>query len=184
MIKKILVPLDGSQLAERVLPYASDVAAALNATLILLKVVPSPPGRWGGVFKAANASLSDVQLPDTPEDLDKSLHPVSKESQMASLESEVKRELMPTVERLSEMGLNVELAVAFGRPASGILKFAQDEEVDLIAICTHGERGVTPYAFSGTTDRVARRACIPVLFVRPEEVCQLLPIPKSERLEP
>ena len=87
MIKKILVPLDGSELAERALPYAGELAAALGAELVLLGVVPPPPGRTGGVFRVAAAFMIDQLLPETPTDLDKSLHPISIDSQMASLEA-------------------------------------------------------------------------------------------------
>jgi nucleotide-binding universal stress UspA family protein len=180
VIKKIVVPLDGSELAQRALPYASELAQALGAKLILLGVVPPPPGRGGGVFKAAANFMTDTLLPDTPNDLDKSLHPISKDSQMASLEAEVKRELMPIAEQLLEKGLDIEVVVAFGRPAGGIFHFTQHEQIDLIVMSTHGESGPRPYAYGGTADRVARRAPVPVLLVRPEEVRRLLPLPKIE----
>lgn len=183
MIKKILVPLDGSGLAERALPYASELAAALGAELVLLGVAPAPPGRWGGVFKAVDAMMTGLQAPETTEDLDKSLHPISKDSQMASLEAEVKRGMMPAVERLRERGLKVEAVVTFGRPAGGILRYAHGEKVDLIVMSTHGDGGLSPYAFGGTADRVARRSTVPVLLIRPEEVSRMLPLPKTEEFE-
>lgn len=178
MIKKILVPLDGSELAERALPYAGELAAALGAELVLLGVVPPPPGRTGGVFRVAAAFMIDQLLPETPTDLDKSLHPISIDSQMASLEAEVKRILLPVAERLREEGLRAEVAVAFGRPAGGILQFAQHEKVDLIVMSTHGDSGLHPYAYGGTADRVTRRSSVPVLLVRPEEISRMLPLPK------
>ena len=183
MIKRILVPLDGSELAERALPCASELSRALGAELILLGVVPEPPGRWGGFFRAADASFTGLEFPETPEDLDKARHPVSKDSQMASLQAEVKRSLMPTADRLRQAGLTVNVAVAFGRPAEAILRFAKDNNVFLIAMCTHGDGGLSPYAYGGTADRVARRSTVPVLLVRPEEVSRMLPLPKIERHE-
>jgi len=177
------VPLDGSELAKRALPCASELTEALGATLVLLEVVPSPPGRSGGVFKVASEFMTDKHFPVTPDDLDKSLHPISKDSQMASLEAEAKRRLMPVAEQLRENGLNVEVAVTCGRlPAEGILKYVQGETVDLIVMCTHGNGGLHPYAYGGTADRVARRAPVPVLLVRPQEVSRMLPLPRFERM--
>lgn len=180
MIKTILVPLDGSKLAEEALPYASELASALDASLILLNVAPPPPGRWGGVFKAAAAFMPDREFPNTEEDLDKSLHPISKDSQMASVEAEVKRRLMPVAEGLQAQGLMVQLVVTYGRPSDAILQYAKDKGVDLIVMCTHGDGGLTPYAYGSTADRVARRASVPVLLVRPEQISQMLPLPKIE----
>ncbi len=182
MIQKILVPLDGSELAERALPYASELAQALKAKLILLGVVPPPPGRTGGVFRAAAEFMTDKFLPDTPDDLDKSLHPISKDRQMASLEAEVKRQLMPVAEQLQEQGINIKVAVAYGRPTDGIFHYVQHEKIDLIVMSTHGESGLRPYAYGGTADRVARRSLVPVLLVRPEEISQMLPLPKIEEM--
>lgn len=182
MIKKILVPLDGSELAERALPYAGELAQALGAKLILLGVVPPPPGRSGGIFKVAAAFMVDRQLPDTPDDLDKSLHPISKDSQMASLEAEVKRKLMPLVEQVQQQGIEAKVVVAYGRPARGILQYTQQEKIDLIVMSTHGESGLNPYAYGGTADRVARRSSVPVMLVRPEEISRMLPLPKIEEM--
>ncbi len=124
MIKKILVPLDGSELAERSVPYAGELAQALGAKLILVGVVPPPPGRTGGVFKAAAEFMTDKLLPDTPDDLDKSLHPISKDSMMASQEAEVKRKLLPVAEQLQAHGLDAEVVVAFGRPEAFFTMFS------------------------------------------------------------
>lgn len=183
MIGKILVPLDGSKLAQQALPYASQLATALGASLVLLGVAPSPPGRWGGVFRAAADFMVDKELPDTEEDLDKSRYPISKDSQMASVESEVKRKLMPAAEQLQKQGLSVQVAVTYGRPSDAILQFARDKKMDLIVMCTHGDGGLTPYAYGGTADRVARRASVPVMLVRPEGVSQILPLPKIEEYD-
>jgi len=70
--------------------------------------------------------------------------------------------------------------VAFGRPAGGILQYAQTAKIDLIVMCTHGEGGPDAYAYGPTADRVARRSPCPVMLIRPQEVRALLPLPKIE----
>ena len=175
MFEKILVPLDGSEMGDKVLPYVEALAWPLKAAVYLLRVEPLPKGRSGGAFKAAAAFLTDVQLPRSEDDVDIARHPVYRESEMASLEAEAKSALLPVAERLREKGLQVEVAVVFGRPAGGILQFAESEQMDLIVMCTHGEGGPSPWAFGPTADRVARRATVPVMLIRPEEVARILP---------
>lgn len=180
MLEQILVPLDGSELAEKALEYATVIAAPLKSTLHLLMVVPSPAGRTGGAFRAAAAFLSSVQLPRSENDLDMSRHPVYKDNEMASLEAEAKRLLMLAADRPQAEGISVKVAVTFGRPAGGILRYAHDESINLIVMCTHGEGGPQPYAYGPTADRVARRATCPVMLIRPEEVSRVLPSPLRE----
>jgi nucleotide-binding universal stress UspA family protein len=175
MFAHILVPLDGSELAEVALPYAAAIAGPLNSTLHLVMVVPTPEGRSGGAFRRAASFLSTLQLPRSEDDLDIAQHPIYKESEMASQEAEAKRLLLPAAERLEAQGLKVDVDVAFGRPAGGILEYAQTHDVGLIVMCTHGEGGPDPYAYGPTADRVARRATCPVMLVRPEEVSRVLP---------
>jgi nucleotide-binding universal stress UspA family protein len=181
LFRQILVPLDGSELAEAALPYAAAIAGPLGATLHLLMVVPTPEGRTGGAFRAAAAFLSSMQLPRSEGDLEMARHPVYKESEMASLEAEAKRLLLPAAERLRADNLAAEVAVTFGRPAGGILRYARDTHIDLIVMCTHGEGGPDPYAYGPTADRVARRATCPVMLIRPEEVSRVLPTPEEAR---
>ncbi|HLE29650.1 MAG TPA: universal stress protein [Anaerolineales bacterium] len=184
MFANILLPLDGSELAQEALPYVEALALPLKAVVHLLMVAPSPSGRTGGAFKAAAAFLTSVQLPRSENDLDIARHPVYKESEMASLEAEAKRMLLPVAEQLKAKGIEAKAEVAFGRPAGGILRYAQSNKIDLIVMSTHGEGGPDPYAYGPTTDRVARRAPCPVMLIRPAEVRELLPLPKMEEIQP
>jgi nucleotide-binding universal stress UspA family protein len=175
MFRNILVPLDGSEMAEAALPYAAAIAGPLGATIHLLQVVALPSGRTGGTWRAAAAFMAQVRLPRSEEDVDREQHPVYREAEMASEEAEAKRTLMPAAERLQEQDIATEVAVAFGRPAGGILAYAKDKHIDLIVMCTHGEGGPDAYAYGPTADRVARRAVAPVMLIRPEEVSRVLP---------
>jgi nucleotide-binding universal stress UspA family protein len=176
MLQTILVPLDGSELGEKAaLPYVETLALALKAKVILLRVEPLAKGWSGGAFKAAASFLSDIRLPRSERDVEMSQHPIYKENEMASLEAEAKSALLPAAEHLRAKGIETEVAVVFGRPAGGILLYAESEKVDLIVMATHGEGGPTPWAFGPTADRVARRAAVPVMLIRPDEVNRMLP---------
>jgi nucleotide-binding universal stress UspA family protein len=89
--------------------------------------------------------------------------------------------LLPVAERMRQKGIQCEVAVAFGRPAGGILHYCKDAGINLIVMCTHGEGGPDPFAFGPTADRVARRAQVPVMLIRPEEVIRVLPLPQDLR---
>jgi len=180
MFSNILVPLDGSDLAEEALPYATAIAGPLQATLHLLMVVPTPESRSGGAFKLAASFLSSLQLPRSEADLEMANYPIYKEAEMASQEAEAKRLLLPVAEKLRASGLTVEVAVSFGRPAGGILRYATTHNIDLIVMNTHGEGGLAPYAYGPTADRVARRTICPIMLIRPTEVSRMLPGPPIE----
>jgi nucleotide-binding universal stress UspA family protein len=178
MIQRILVPLDGSELSERALPLAVELAKALSAKIVLLGVAAPPQGRWGGVFKAVSFMMPDVMVPDSEDDVDRALHPISKDSQMASLESEVKRVLFPIADRLKTQGVATEVVVGFGRASDGILQHIVEDKIDLVIMSTHGHGGLHPYAYGSTSDKVARYSPVPVMLVRPQEVIHMLPLPR------
>ncbi|MCK6579812.1 MAG: universal stress protein [Anaerolineae bacterium] len=176
MIKRILVPLDGSELSERAVPWACEIARGVGACIVLLGVVPPPSGRWGGLFRSVTEFTQE--LPESETDLDRSLHPVSKDSQMASLESEVMRKLLPVADTLREQSVEATVVVGFGHPVDGILDHIVNDSIDLVVMSTHGHHGLHPYAYGSTSDRVARHSPVPVMLVRPQEVTHMLPLPR------
>jgi nucleotide-binding universal stress UspA family protein len=142
MYQKILVPLDGSKLAECVLPHVRAIATGCGIKeVVLLRVVePIPPEAppatdFEAVQKAAFGAA---------------------EKYLAGIQVE-----------LSKEGLNVEAKVLTGRPAETIADFAQHNEVDLITIATHGRSGVSRWVFGSVADRLVRSSSAPVLLIRP-----------------
>ena len=176
MYAKILLPIDGSVLSVVAVPHAQALAEAFNSTVHILTVVLPPAGRSGGAFRVAAAVLGSHEIPSSAEDMDVSQHPIYKESEMASLEAEAKARLLPVAEGMQARGIKTEVVVTFGRAASGILRYAAEAGVELIVMSTHGEGGPTAFAYGPTADRVARRAAVPVLLIRPEEVTNILPL--------
>ena len=143
MYEKILVPLDGSALAECVLPHVKAIAVGCGTgQVVLLRVVePLPAG--------------------TPPAIDFEL--VQKAGVKAAEEylAKIKAEL-------SKEGLNVEAKVLTGRPAETITEFAQRNKVDLITLATHGRSGISRWVFGSVVDRLARSSSAPVLLIRPK----------------
>jgi nucleotide-binding universal stress UspA family protein len=143
MYKKILVPLDGSELAEVVLPHVKEMVAGHGeANVVLLRIVePLPAGTPPAV------DFEVVQKAGVKE----------AEKYLARIQAKLNKE-----------GLNVEVEVLTGRPAETITDFVRREKVDLIALATHGRSGVSRWVFGSVADRLVRSSSVPILLIRPE----------------
>ena len=162
MFEKVLVPLDGSELAEAVLPYVEDLGKRCAAELVLLRVVAMPPDKTtAAVYQPA------VALPGSAEDLDVDQHPIYREQEMESLRGEAERSMAGAKNRLNEAGLEVRVEVLFGRTAERIAEYATKEEVDLIAMSTHGRSGFSRWVFGSVAQKVLRAVTVPILLIRP-----------------
>jgi nucleotide-binding universal stress UspA family protein len=147
MYNKILVPLDGSELAECVLPHLSTIAGGCGLQdVVLLRVVkPFTP-----VASYLGDGVSMVDVAGINEDAMKA----------------AKSYLGQLAEKLVFPGVKVRWEVLTGNEADGIAGYAKDNQVDLIIIATHGRSGVSRWVMGSVADRVMRSACVPVLMVR------------------
>ena len=142
MYKRMLVPLDGSELAEVVFGYAKELAGRLDLDLILLHV-------------------------SGPKEQD--LLPIHRAYIERAAES-VKRQSMQVQERTKTEpgGKAVEAGgeVVVGHPAEEILRYAEDNDIDIILLATHGRSGVKRWAIGSVADKVLRASKVPVWLVR------------------
>jgi nucleotide-binding universal stress UspA family protein len=162
MFKKVLVPLDGSELAQAVLPYVEELGQRCAAEIILLRVVPIPRDT-----ATAPIYQAPMSIPGSTEDEVIARHPIHREQEIESVRVEMERSLAAAKERLNEAGLEARVVVLFGRPASRIVDYAAKEGVDLIAMSTHGRSGFSRWVFGSVADKVLRAAAIPILVIRP-----------------
>jgi nucleotide-binding universal stress UspA family protein len=162
MFEKVLVPLDGSELAEAVLPFVAELSERCAAEIILLRVVPVP-------HDTATAAVyqPSMSLPGTAEDEVVARHPIYREQEMESARAETVRSLARAKERLSKVAEQVRVEVVFGRPAKRIVDFAEKEKVDLIAMSSHGRTGFGRWVVGSVADRVLRATAVPILLIRP-----------------
>lgn len=143
MFKRILVPLDGSKLAEQALPYAEQVAAKFGATIILVRVVPKP---------------------DVP------AAPLNVEAVEEKEEERAEHYLTRVEKRLTDSKLKVETREVVGENATeAILWLAGEEKVDLIVGVSHGRAGIARTIFGSTIDDLVRDPGQPVLVIRGAE---------------
>jgi nucleotide-binding universal stress UspA family protein len=140
MFHRLLVPLDGSQLAESVLPSAARFAGAFNAQILLLHVLER---------NAPAAVHGERHLRTVPE---------------ATVY------LQEVAAQLREQGVAVDFhahEAPEGDVARSIVAHADEVQADLIVLCTHGSGGVPELLFGSIAQRVLHRGAAPVLLIRP-----------------
>lgn len=153
MFKRLLVPLDGSHLAEGVMRYARDLALHHKSQVVLFSAVP--PAQLT-VSESLGARLR-------PSSHEKRL----REKKLREDEEKARAHLEVIAGPLREKGLEVECVTQVGSPADEIIQYAQANNVDLIAICTHGRGGVGRVVFGSVADRVLRESGLPILLLKP-----------------
>ena len=151
MYDRILVALDGSALAEQILPHAEALGRALGSTLILLRAT-TPLDR---VVAELNAG---VMLP--------AAGIVDPEPIIEAEREEVDEYLESIAERLRRDGLNVQAERQDGPAADAILRVADDQDVNLIAMTSHGRTGLGRLVFGSVAGEVLHRSSRPLLVVR------------------
>jgi nucleotide-binding universal stress UspA family protein len=140
MYKLILVPLDGSELAEQALPHAIAHAEQFGSEIVLIRVLEP---------------LQDHTM----------LRTAGKRAER--LTSDLAHEhLERLAASVDERGIPVQVAVIEGRPYVEIVKFAEANQADLIVMTTRGQSGISRWLLGSVTDRVARGATVPVLLVQ------------------
>lgn len=144
MYSRILVPLDGSQLAERALEPALEMARATDAEIILLEAVqdslaPVPEAHYNvparETYRSAITSMRYLQ--------------------------EVAARVRPQVRK-------VRWHVEEGDPIDAILSFAHHQDVDLIVMGTHGRSGVSRVVMGSVAEKVSLTTHRPVMLVKPD----------------
>jgi nucleotide-binding universal stress UspA family protein len=145
MYKKILVPLDGSELAECVLPHLEAFIKGFHISDVTLVRVVEPEIFYHGDY------------PIDPEVLAK------RESEMKSI---AKDYLDKIVNRLKYEGTAPHAEVIVGRVMESLADYATNNDIDLLIIATHGYSGVTRWVRGSVADKILRSANVPVLMVR------------------
>jgi nucleotide-binding universal stress UspA family protein len=145
MYHNILVPLDGSDVAECSLPHARAIASAFRVHKVFLIRVLTP--------------LSSRVLSRVPA---KTLDFV-----VQSSEADAREYLSKTAVALKKEGMNAESVVVTGKPAEQIVDFAKRNGIDLIVMATHGRSGVSHRPYGSVADGIIRASSVPILLVVP-----------------
>lgn len=143
--ERVLLPTDGSPPAEAAVPHAVAFAELADAEVHVLNVVDVSDTTGGGTATVAT-DLAD------------------------QFRREGQRATERVADRVREAGLTATTAVREGFPARDVLSYAADNDVDLVAMGTHGRTGVSRFLLGSTTERAIRHADVPVLAVNTREV--------------
>lgn len=146
-LKRILVPTDFSEFSKPALAYACALAARFESELHLLHVVQDPA----------------VYVPDPTMITMEAIQEQSEELRAAAMLA-----LAKLPEGDWDNGVPVVRDARHGSPFLEILRYARDEDIDLIVIGTHGRTGLKHVFIGSQAERVVRKAPCPVLTVRPE----------------
>jgi len=143
LIEKILVPLDGSKVAEQIIPHAEGLASAMGGEVILFQA-----------YESLGRMLSGEGFRIMSEEINK------------RREEEAKAHIKSRAKLFREKGLTVLEVVACREAAGEILGYAESSAVDIITMSTHGRSGIKRWVFGSVTDKVLHAGDMPVLVVR------------------
>jgi len=147
MYKRIVVPLDGSKLAEQALPHAVAHAEKFGAELVLLQVLePLPDASFSAPVAVRSAEQKSAELAlDYMEGVAAMIRP---------------------------QGIALRVEQIQGRPYVEIVRYADEQDADLIVMSTRGHSGFSRWLLGSVADRVVRGATVPVLLVQCQEPCE------------
>ena len=149
MFKHILVPLDGSHLAEAAMPAALELASRFNSKLSLARVTRTPyiaSGLDGSAYVDFGMTLRQQEF------------------------DEADAYLQMMRRNLLQKNYPVEIFIREGDSiAEAILAIAEEQDVDTIVMSTHGRGGMSRLVFGSVADRVLRQATVPVVLIRARE---------------
>jgi nucleotide-binding universal stress UspA family protein len=146
MFKKILVPLDGSALAERAIEQVEKMVEGTGAEVLLLRVVPAPLATAPEAGQIEESKAFDDVVGRATAYLEK----IGK--------------------RITAISAKSRVLVSSGEPYAGILAAAHKEDVDCIVMSTHGGTALARTLLGSTAERVVYTTKRPVFLVKPEKI--------------
>lgn len=144
-MRRILVPLDGSDLAEQALPIARTIARTMGSDVLRLVYVRMP--HEGAASRVVRPTMDFRPFP----------------------KGEPRGYLTTVAEGLARDGVTVEIDIREGDPGREINEDATEQEIDLIVMASHGRTGLHVKPYGKVADEVVHAAPVPVLFIRPKE---------------
>ena len=148
MYKKIVVPLDGSELAECVLPHVETIAKGCELPeVVFLQVV------------------EQLAIPHTYRYVSEDERRKFMMEDTAGARKAAEDYLDRIAKNINYPGVNVKTEVALGKPADIIADYATSEGADLIVIATHGRSGISRWTFGSVAERILRSSYVMVLMV-------------------
>jgi nucleotide-binding universal stress UspA family protein len=146
MYHRIMAPLDGSKLAECVLPHVAEFTKTCEDSQVTFIRVVEPLHLHEGF---------ETRIP------------VEERQRLEADSMEVARKYLgQIVEQNKYDNATSQAVVLFGKVDDQLIKFAKENEIDLIVIASHGRSGPSRWVWGSVADRILRSACVPVMMAR------------------
>lgn len=147
VLKSIVVPLDGSELAESVLPMVAGLAKKLNLSVVLFRAYNLPYSVYGGEDSYSAINFDEL---------------------IAEVRDEAREYLEKKIAELKKLGVeNASYVARAGFSSDEIIKMGRETPDSLIAMCSHGRSGVKRWVLGSVTETVVRHSENPVMVLRP-----------------
>jgi nucleotide-binding universal stress UspA family protein len=154
MYERILVPLDGSELAEQALPYAREMATKFKSHLTLLRAISTSDE----ALREVAAEPTAVTAPELTVGVARSMH----ESQADA----ARTYLRGIAETFDGSGIEVETELAEGDPEYVIETQAKELNASLIVMASHGRSGLSRLLHGSIADEIVRSSTVPIMLIR------------------
>jgi nucleotide-binding universal stress UspA family protein len=145
MYDKILVPLDGSQVAECVIPYIEGIARASNGEVQLITIVEPVE-----IPTRGRIALSEDDMKKANEDYKQEAH----------------KYLEQVAQKLARAGIRTRDVLLVGKPAESLIEYANNNQIDLVIMATHGRSGISKLFWGSIAEKVMRSVNVPVLLIK------------------
>ena len=147
--KKMLVPLDGSPFSEASIPYVKELAKGTGGEIVLLRVSEPPvlPADRSPAIKPSWEEYRDIL--------------------MAEIQRQALEYLQKVKTELEKSGAKVRAQAILGKATESISQVAQKEDVNLIAMTTHGRTGISRWVYGSVATRIVEESLQPILLIRP-----------------
>ncbi len=173
MFQRALVPLDGTELAEGILPYVTRLARGLQMPVVLLTVIDPDEVHISRRYPEQSGASTSIEAAAARGEARPSSSPSPRvqpalSQVLESASTHALRRLEQVAQRLAGEGVQARPLVALGHPEEEIVKAAEREGCDLIAMSTHGRNPLARGILGSITDKVVHSAHVPVLTITPE----------------
>lgn len=173
MFKKVLVCLDGSKLAEQILPHVIESRSGNEGEVILLQVIsdhitiPSPESTHVMTF-SINSKPDQIHTSDLGKTttLEPKANLQLREIEREQLEANIRLESL--AQQLRSKGLRAKTITLPGEVGETILNYANNEKVSLIALTTHGNGGLKRGTLGRVAQYILNESVIPILAIKPK----------------
>ena len=159
MYEKIVVPLDGSKLAECVFPYVEGLAQGCGTKEVILISVTEPV-----IGRTRAPEAQEVFRTGEEARVGKSGSVVT--LTLGKKERQAQRYLDRVAKRLQKKEIGVRIKVLLGKPAEEIVSFSEENGGDLIIMASHGRSGPSRWAYGSVAEKVFRASCVPVMMIK------------------